>query len=264
MTDQYRTREWLHYLLPPREQEDFVLRESGVTASAQQNPSTIPSPPASPESVKSATSTPALRRLLDETADLIDSPLFTHVLTLLLDTAFSQLTDQRIRSEAFKAKGPTGKDSSERDEDDEDSTLGTAKLASIMAVMTREARAIGSGVPNEYVQAMDGVGELEGFAAVVYSENLDAEAEATIAGAAGVSAPKVGYAAGSDSPLNKTLDSSSSALETAQTTSSSGQPNNSGGGGGGGIANAAAGYMDAAWVGFESVWGKVSGNGGGS
>ena len=65
-------KQWLEYLLPPREQEQNVLKESGM----------------SDESGTSPISTP-LRRLLDETSDLIDSPTFTHVLTLLLDAGYS-------------------------------------------------------------------------------------------------------------------------------------------------------------------------------
>ena len=50
-----------------------------------------------------------------------------------------------------------------------------AKLATILAVITRQAHAIGNGVPNTYVQAMESVRELEAFAAVVYSSNFAAE-----------------------------------------------------------------------------------------
>lgn len=53
-----------------------------------------------------------------------------------------------------------------------------AKLATVLAVMTREAHNIGNGTapPNEYIIAMEqGVRELEAFAAVVYSSNFDLE-----------------------------------------------------------------------------------------
>ena len=43
--------------------------------------------------------------------------------------------------------------------------------------MTRQAHAIGNGVPNEYVQAIESVKELEAFAAVIYSSNFAFEAE---------------------------------------------------------------------------------------
>lgn len=41
-------------------------------------------------------------------------------------------------------------------------------------MVTRQAHAIGNGVPNEYVQAMEGVGELEAFSAVVFSSFSEA------------------------------------------------------------------------------------------
>lgn len=47
-----------------------------------------------------------------------------------------------------------------------------------MAAITKQAHAIGNGVPNEYVQAMEEVRELEAFAAVVYSSNFEFEAGA--------------------------------------------------------------------------------------
>ena len=43
--------------------------------------------------------------------------------------------------------------------------------------MTRQAHAIGNGVPNEYVQTIESVKELEAFAAVIYSSNFEFEAE---------------------------------------------------------------------------------------
>lgn len=39
--------------------------------------------------------------------------------------------------------------------------------------MTRQAHAIGSGVPNKYAQAIEGVKELEAFAAVIYSSQFE-------------------------------------------------------------------------------------------
>ena len=52
------------------------------------------------------------------------------------------------------------------------------KLATILAVMTKQAHGIGNGVPNEYVQAMEGVKEVEAFAAVIYSSPFEGEVEA--------------------------------------------------------------------------------------
>lgn len=50
------------------------------------------------------------------------------------------------------------------------------ELVNILAVMTRQAYVIGSGVPNEYVQALDEIRDLEAFAAVVYSSRFELDA----------------------------------------------------------------------------------------
>lgn len=50
------------------------------------------------------------------------------------------------------------------------------ELVNILAVMTRQAYVIGSGVPNEYVQALAEIRDLEAFAAVVYSSRFDLDA----------------------------------------------------------------------------------------
>lgn len=49
------------------------------------------------------------------------------------------------------------------------------KLPIVLATLTRQAHQIGNGVPNDYLQAMELVGELEAFAAVVYSSNWENE-----------------------------------------------------------------------------------------
>jgi peroxin-3 len=131
-----------------------------------------------------------LRRLLDETSDLVDSPTAAHILTLLLDTLFSQLTDVALRTQAFKVSDQPPSDPSLRVQEVLDGQIGgsatadpgqtKAKLATILAVITRQAHAIGNGVPNAYVQAMEGVRELEAFAAVVYTSNgMELEGTAT-------------------------------------------------------------------------------------
>ncbi len=50
------------------------------------------------------------------------------------------------------------------------------EFVNILAVMTRQAYVIGSGVPNEYVQALDEIRDLEAFAAVVYSSRFELDA----------------------------------------------------------------------------------------
>ncbi|KHJ34252.1 putative peroxin-3 family protein [Erysiphe necator] len=151
---------WLKYLLPPRDQEESILEESGIKE-------------------KEASSTPptyliarnsALRRLLDETSDLIDAPPFTHILTLLLDAGFSTLVDQKISQQVYKfssiSKAPNVKVQEIMDEI-------PVKLPIILAVLTKQAHAMGRGAPNEYLQSMEKVRELEAFAAVVYSSNWE-------------------------------------------------------------------------------------------
>lgn len=166
---------------------------SATPPSTSSSPSLISE--ATPSSPHTTSTSATLRRLLDETSDLIDSPTFTHILTLLLDTAFSYLTDQKLRSQAFKLPPPTpdpvSVDPNIRIQEINDPavpstalvsaiadpTQAKTKLANILAVMTRQAHSIGNGVPNEYVQAMEGVRELEAFAAVIYSSNFEFEAE---------------------------------------------------------------------------------------
>ncbi|QSZ35568.1 hypothetical protein DSL72_008438 [Monilinia vaccinii-corymbosi] len=149
--DRQATR-WLQYLLPPRDQEDFVIKESGMKTIEPEIPSSSPVSP--------------LRRLLDETSDLIDSPPFSHVLTLLLDAGFSTLVEQKIAQQSFKV--PSQPEDARVTEVAEPKPV---KLPLILAVLTRQAHSIGNGVPNEYLQAMEQVRELEAFAAVVYSSH---------------------------------------------------------------------------------------------
>lgn len=125
--------------------------------------------PSSPPS----TTSPSLRRLVDETSDLIDSPTFSHVLTLLLDAAFTHLVDAKIGPQSYKM--PRTSASRERVVEIV-GTEGSAKLANTLAVFCRQAHAIGASAENEYLSAMEEVRDLEAFAAVVYSSNFEFEA----------------------------------------------------------------------------------------
>lgn len=166
---QNSTRKWLPYLLPPPDQESFVLSESGM-------------PPLSP----TTSSTPSsLRRLIDETSDIADSPAFTSVLTRLLDAAFSHLIDVKISQLAYKIP-PVSASTARVTEIIGDGVK--AKVAVSLAVFCRQAHAIGAGANNEYLEKMEQVGELEAFAAVVYSSNFEFESPALAAEAAGVQA----------------------------------------------------------------------------
>ncbi|KAF9733497.1 hypothetical protein PMIN06_009122 [Paraphaeosphaeria minitans] len=155
--EERRTRKWLPYLLPSHDQEDYVLRESGMTTSEDK---TCP------------TTATSLRRLIDETSDLIDSPAFTHVLTRLLDAAFSHLIDVKISQLSYKI--PPISESTARVQEIVGSDV-KAKVASSLAVFCRQAHNIGSGANNEYLAAIEQVRDLEAFAAVVYSSNFEVE-----------------------------------------------------------------------------------------
>ena len=251
-----RVREWLSLILPPRDQEDAVLHDSGMTTppplpqQTLQDPTSISSPPTSPPSA--STISPPLRRLLDETSDLIESPMFTHVLTVILDSTFSQLADKKLRSEAYKLPPLTLEPlTSERitEVTDADPAAASVKLPIILAVMVREAHNIGRGVPNEYVQAMESVSELEGFAAVVYSSNFEFEA-----GVGAVSASDTAGPGSDDDAVAGERPLESPAAVEAEEAIRVGK--------GAGILDRATGVVDVAWGGFESIWGRVTGRGG--
>jgi peroxin-3 len=152
---------WLPFLLPQANMEEFVLRESGVLDSDPSLPPSSPSPAAST----------SLRRLLDETADLIESPHFTHVHSQILDAGFSVLLQDKLVAGVFDTPAV----SASAIDDTPDGVSRAVLLPKILSVLTRQAHVIGNGMPNEYLQAMEGVRDLEGFAAVVYSSNWQAE-----------------------------------------------------------------------------------------
>lgn len=199
---------WLPFLLPPPDMEEYVLRESGIlddsaasVTRAQEEEGQSPpkeqqpSPPPS-----SPSSTASLRRLLDETSDLIEAPAFTHVLTQLLDAGFATLLDTKLAQGAFDLPAAPAQPSSTSEPPPPtiDATgaavVGPEQLRQrrraehkvllpkCLSVLTKQAHAIGAGAgasaseaPNEYLQAMEGVRDLEGFAALVYSSNWENE-----------------------------------------------------------------------------------------
>jgi peroxin-3 len=181
-----RSSKWLSYLLPPQEQEDYVLRESGMSGSA------------TPPTTTTDSSHLPLRRLLDETSDLIDSPPFTHVLTKLLNAGFSVLVDEKLRVQAFKL----ALEPSRIEEITGDGVETKAKFANVLAVLTRQAHSIGLGTNaeekvNEYLRAMEQQRDLDGFAAIVYSSNFEFEAPVTNGAGDGTeSKPEVPTASG--------------------------------------------------------------------
>ncbi|KAH6897009.1 Peroxin-3 [Thelonectria olida] len=158
--EERRKANWLKVLLPPQDQEDEVIRESGI----------LEDTPA--QQVNHPSSAAILRRLLDETADLIESPSFSHVLTLLLDSGFSYLVDNKLSTEAFQLPATDGIVTPELKDQQRSKVI---LLPKILSVLTRQAHVIGNGVPNEYLQRMEAVRALEAFAAVVYSSNWETE-----------------------------------------------------------------------------------------
>jgi peroxin-3 len=234
-TEQERdTTRWLPYLLPPREEEQAVLVESGVIGPHTTSSSTSPDQAADkdiPSSGPSDTSSGPLRNLLDETADLIDSPTFTRIHTLLLNSLFSHLIDTKVAQQAFPPPTHTRSPPSSTNSiippsriqelHPSDPTTApeqrTVKLATILAVLTRQAHAIGNGSdpPNEYVSAMENeVKELEAFAAVIYASNLEAGLENirpnvpenNIKGSEAVGVSEVGQGLGADEMLESQLE----------------------------------------------------------
>lgn len=194
--ERYATR-WLPYILPPREEEESLLVESGVitpphssSSASSQEHSTSFEPPRIPQSYIDTSAGP-LRQLLDETADLIDSPTFTRIHTLILNTMFALLVDQKIIATSYpqtQTQHPPGSETSAPypriQEIDSAVTVVPAeprvKLGNVLAKFTTQAHIIGNGnaPPNEYVSAAETeVRELEAFAAVIYASNLEQTAE---------------------------------------------------------------------------------------
>ncbi|KAG5913523.1 hypothetical protein E4U42_001082 [Claviceps africana] len=162
--EERRQMDWLTFLLPPPDQEDEVLRQSGILQDGSHS--------VQGGSVSDPTSSVGLRRLLDETADLIESPSFSHVLTLILDAAFETLVDKKLATEAFELPSQCPFPPPESME------LRASRailLPKILSVLTRQAHVVGNGVPNEYLEDMETVRALEAFAAVVYSSNWEKE-----------------------------------------------------------------------------------------
>ena len=190
--EERRGMKWLQYLLPPKEDESFVIRQS--TASESED---SPSPEARPvedpmtaSSVEAEAITDSLRRLLDETSDIIDSPTFIHVLTKLLDASFSHLVDYRIATEAYDATGPSAPGTTGEEPRITEISDAKRKVAHILPIFCKQAHTIAAGsgeldaiagvaaqqsLGNEYLAVIDQVHDLEAFAAVIYSSNFEYE-----------------------------------------------------------------------------------------
>ena len=113
--------------------------------------------------------------MLDETSDFLDSPNAGRAVRAMLDSGFGLLVDERVGDQIFRkldevsaAEGAPkievtepenngrGGQRNQREEDEgevsQPEVEKTAKLASLLAVMTREANAIGGRAPNDYLQ----------------------------------------------------------------------------------------------------------------
>lgn len=198
------TTRWLNFLLPPPDREYYVLRESGILNDSATFATQQQQQQQGNNNTDTTESSSSLRRLLDETSDLIETPTFTHILTQILDAGFATLLDKKLAPGAFdldlsstppqQATPPSPPPPQPPSaqflvvRDDLTTTMTTSHhedrrrsekkvlLPKCLSVLTRQAHAIGDAMPtNEYLAAMEKVRDLEGFAAVVYSSNWENE-----------------------------------------------------------------------------------------
>jgi peroxin-3 len=302
---------WLPFLLPPPDMEEYVLRESGIlddsaasVTRAQGEGEEGTQPPEEQQQGQqppSPTSTASLRRLLDETSDLIEAPAFTHVLMQILDAGFTTLLETKLAQGAFDIAPnpidpahPTSTSTTittttpPTPSPTIDATTGAAVvgpeqlrfrrraehkvlLPKCLSVLTRQAHAIGAGAgagadggaaaaaaapappPNEYLQAMESVRDLEGFAALVYSSNWENEVRDEM-----MMAPAP--------PSSSLLSSASATAATTTTAAWSGvrqsqvpdAEGGGGGGGGGGAGEESLVLVDPPQGSFESAWARAT------
>ncbi|GJJ76564.1 peroxin-3 [Entomortierella parvispora] len=113
---------------------------------------------------------PVLRNLLDETRDFIDSEDFTTVLHSTLTTTFARFNlalqptfNPFLLSESHNSRATI------EEIEDEDDIDRAVPLASLLPLVARQVHLIINGVPNEYVESLAMVKELQAFSAIVYS-----------------------------------------------------------------------------------------------
>ena len=114
---------------------------------------------------------PVLRNLLDETRDFIDSDDFSTVLNATLDTTFAQFNFalQPTFNPFLMSRGDAVIAEIENEEDMD----RAVPLASLLPLIARQVHLIINGVPNEYVDGLAMVKELQAFSAIVYSSFSD-------------------------------------------------------------------------------------------
>ncbi|KAG0238050.1 peroxin [Actinomortierella wolfii] len=110
---------------------------------------------------------PVLRNLLDETRDFIDSEDFTTVLDKTLTTAFARL--QLALQPTFNPFLLAEPRSAIEEIEDEEDVDRSVPLATLLPLVARQVHLIIHGVPNEYVDSLSRVKELQIFSAIVYS-----------------------------------------------------------------------------------------------
>ena len=97
----------------------------------------------------------AVRRLLDETSDLVESPGAWTVWENMVTAGFEMLVEERLAGGVFGGLGRQGREEEgvgkqgrfELVEDDAE-----AKVASLLAAIAREAKEVGRGEGNEYLK----------------------------------------------------------------------------------------------------------------
>lgn len=160
-----KPQNFLSTLLPPTELESYVLSQAAYEDEFVN------------ESLQGE-----LRHLLDETADFVESPNAAEVIKRLVHTGLTVIVNkiaimypQSDPSAGLVASG-NGTNGAGSASGEEMLFMPRVKLASILANITRQATALGQGgsplEPNEYINAMVNVPELDAFSAIVYS-NFD-------------------------------------------------------------------------------------------
>ncbi|GAA6018858.1 hypothetical protein JCM10207_000265 [Rhodosporidiobolus poonsookiae] len=139
--------------------------------SASSHSSSSSYPPQSTSRPSSDPISPALRALLSETADALDSPDAALIRSLMLDKLLS-LAIEKLEP-AFVAAPSVQSGSAERGARFEDVTEKVARLASLLPLLTRmtgkeDGVLTGGMAGTEWVEALEDVRELREFAAVLY------------------------------------------------------------------------------------------------
>ncbi|KAK3819672.1 MAG: Peroxin-3 [Benniella sp.] len=113
---------------------------------------------------------PVLRNLLDETRDFIDSADFATVMSSTIATTFARFNlALQPTFNPFLLSPPKSTDSGIEEIADEDDMDRAVPLITILPVVGRQVHLIINGVPNEYVESLSMVKDLQAFSAIVYS-----------------------------------------------------------------------------------------------